>query len=500
MEAGDPEDGQQDPPRRLSSIHGGPAADAEEIMAEIRAMKNTLRGHSHCIINPRTDKWIQYWDAVSFMALLFTATVTPFEVSLLPSTTLVRLGNNPREFGLFITNRLVDLFFSIDMVLNFFMAYQEAAYKGGMWVTHRGKIARTYLRSWFVIDVISVMPFDVLTRLREKEDETDLAILRTFRFIRLMRLIKLLRILRASRIIARWQNFIGISYAQMTMIKFMTTTFFLVHFMACTWAYVGLNWEPTPGSTLDWESTWLDHYGFVNSSNANNAQNLAVGPHRLYFISLYVAVCSMFGSVGSISPRNYAEYMVITLMMLVGSMVWAWVIGSLCGILATLNPHGTAFQNLMDELNFFMRTNNFQSEHRVRLREFFRQTQDFNRIQSYDKLLLKMSAQLRGDTALFIGTATLEKIWYYLGIEKKALIAASLPAITAYPKRRWTPYTQVLLRRLARGRAAVPLARRPQPSRRNCPRPQTLKPSNSVASDRPWPQTLQVKRPWMASP
>ena len=34
--------------------------------------------------------------------------------------------------------------------------------------------------------------------------------------------------------------------------------------------------------------------------------------------------------------------------------VWAWVIGSLCGILATLNPHATAFRNTMDELNYFM--------------------------------------------------------------------------------------------------------------------------------------------------
>ena len=99
-------------------------------------------------------------------------------------------------------------------------------------------------------------------------------------------------------------------------------------------------------------------------------------------------------------------------MMLFGSMVWAWVIGSLCGILATLNPHATAFQNLMDELNYFMKTNAFAQEHRVRLRDFFRQTQDYNRIHSYDKLLLKMSAQLRGDTALIIGTATLERIWY----------------------------------------------------------------------------------------
>ena len=96
--------------------------------------------------------------------------------------------------------------------------------------------------------------------------------------------------------------------------------------------------------------------------------------------------------------------------MLIGSMVWAWVIGSLCGILATLNPHATAFQNMMDALNYFMKTNNFESSHRVRLRDFFRQTQDYARIHSYDTLLLKMSAQLRGDTALLIGKATLERI------------------------------------------------------------------------------------------
>ena len=81
----------------------------------------------------------------------------------------------------------------------------------------------------------------------------------------------------------------------------------------------------------------------------------------------------MFGSVGSIAPRNYAEFCALTGMMLVGSSIWAWVIGSLCGILATLDPHATAFRNLMDELNFFMRMHSFDADHRVRLREFFRQ-------------------------------------------------------------------------------------------------------------------------------
>ena len=172
----------------------------------------------------------------------------------------------PRHVALFITNRLVDSFFTVDLFLNFFIAYQEPALKGGMWVTARSKIMRQYLRTWFLIDLLSIIPFDILTRLSTGEDESPLSILRSFRFVRLFRLVKLLRILRASRILARWQNFIGMSFAQMTMIKFMTATFFLIHFMACTWSYVGLNWVPTPGVTLEWESTWLEHYGFASTT------------------------------------------------------------------------------------------------------------------------------------------------------------------------------------------------------------------------------------------
>ena len=66
------------------------------------------------------------------------------------------------------------------------------------------------------------------------------------------------------------------------------------------------------------------------------------------------------------------------------------VIGSLCGILATFNPHASQFQNLMDELNFFLKANDFTGDHRVRLREFFRQMQEFSRIQTCDKQILEM--------------------------------------------------------------------------------------------------------------
>ena len=121
------------------------------------------------------------------------------------------------------------------------------------------------------------------------------------------------------------------------MLKFLLATVFMVHIMACGWAYIGINWKGTKGYTLEWEQTWLAAYQLEGSTLP-----------RLYAFSLYVAVVAMFGGVGSIAPANYSEYVVYTVMMLFGASVWAWVIGSLCGILATLNPHETAFQNLMD--------------------------------------------------------------------------------------------------------------------------------------------------------
>ena len=60
----------------------------------------------------------------------------------------------------------------------------------------------------------------------------------------------------------------------------------------------------------------------------------------------------------------------------------------------------------------FMDDNALDSDHRVRLRVFFRSTRDFARRSSYHQLMAKMSDRLRGDTSLIIGVNALAKVWY----------------------------------------------------------------------------------------
>ena len=40
-------------------------------------------------------------------------------------------------------------------------------------------------------------------------------------------------------------------------------------------------------------------------------------------------------------------------MCVMGSAVWAYVISSGCGIIATLDPNGVQYRHMMDELNYF---------------------------------------------------------------------------------------------------------------------------------------------------
>ncbi len=63
-------------------------------------------------------------------------------------------------------------------------------------------ISPYWCRTWFGIDLVSVLPFDSVAIVL---DSTTFASLKTLRMLRVARLLKLLRVFRASRILKRWQ-------------------------------------------------------------------------------------------------------------------------------------------------------------------------------------------------------------------------------------------------------------------------------------------------------
>ena len=54
---------------------------------------------------------------------------------------------------------------------------------------------------------------------------------------------------------------------------------------------------------------------------------------------------------GDIVPLTNVEYIVTAIYMIIGGVIWAYLIGSLTTIVTNLNHHQAHFKHIMDELN-----------------------------------------------------------------------------------------------------------------------------------------------------
>ena len=117
-------------------------------VAEVDRMRERLRVSRRFLLDPR-GVFIQYWDLATSIALIFTAFVTPFEVAL---------GLETKLDALFAINQVVNLVFWVDMAVQFVLPILDD--KAGDYIRDHKALALKYIKSWFFIDVVSVLPLD----------------------------------------------------------------------------------------------------------------------------------------------------------------------------------------------------------------------------------------------------------------------------------------------------------------------------------------------------
>jgi hypothetical protein len=186
------------------------------------------------LIDPRTSKYIGSWDGITSVALVFTALCTPYEVAYVPEP-------QSAAEGWFVINRLVDVIFICDFVLQFFVMYLEppTLEQAARWVQDHRKIALHYLRSpWCALDLLTILVsmFDYIALANAADAKasgtSNLGAFKALRVLRALRLIKLLRLLRGSRILKRWEVRVAINYAMLEMVTLLGKIIFASHLFA----------------------------------------------------------------------------------------------------------------------------------------------------------------------------------------------------------------------------------------------------------------------------
>ena len=326
------------------------------------------------IIDPRSSKYIMYWDVTMGIAICFTATVTPYEVALLPS---------PKSFDdpLFLINRFIDVGFTVDMVLQFLLAYTDDDVR---WEVRPRRIARRYLLGWFFIDLasLSISMIDVVNvaaatgdgRAGEQgqqgqQTSFNPARFKVLRVMRVLRLLKLARILRSSRIFRRWEMRTMIDYGKVTMARCLVQILAMTHFMSCTWAMQAL-WSTEP------EVTWLASLDETNSCPTSSTEVWpdCLDRSLLYLTSVYWSIMTItsigYGDI-SANKSNWVEMSAACVLMLMSAFMWGNVVAVFVGEMTAFNTEGHLFRKTMDDLNHLMREHALPDDMRRRLREYF---------------------------------------------------------------------------------------------------------------------------------
>lgn len=95
-----------------------------------------------------------YWDLAMLFLLVISAVTEPYKLAVVEDNDLQTVGWQALDW-------LILGCFSMDLLVNFFTAYFEQQ----ILVVNRFRIAKHYLRTWFVVDLLSCFPFDSLVEL-----------------------------------------------------------------------------------------------------------------------------------------------------------------------------------------------------------------------------------------------------------------------------------------------------------------------------------------------
>ena len=114
----------------------------------------------------------------------------------------------------------------------------------GLPVVGHAEIANHYIRGWFICDLVSSVPFDLVSYMANSDNSFGAAstakALKTGRIIKVLRVLKLskvLRLARAYKMTLRLEEELDlVGRAPMRIVKIVVSTAFMCHIFACGWA------------------------------------------------------------------------------------------------------------------------------------------------------------------------------------------------------------------------------------------------------------------------
>jgi hypothetical protein len=335
------------------------------------------------------------WNLLILLLVLATCFLVPFQVAFRHQVNL--------EGSILLY--LIDLFFLLDIFFNFRTTYRSQ----GREVTDRDRIARHYIQTFLVIDLLASIPFDALLLPWRDYQIGGVSI------VLLLRLLRLLRVVRLSVVFRYWQRQSWANVGLLRIAKLAVVIVVLTHWIACGWfltAYV----ERFP------EDSWV----------ATQSIEEADVPTQ-YVRSLYWAIVTMTSvGYGDIVPVRNPEYLFTMLAIALGASIWAFVIGNIASLLSNLDRAKTDFWSRVETESQYLRRRQAPAKLNDHIRDYYEYVWERYRGTSEQELFADLPAPVRLEILLHLTRDLLEKVPLFLHCTaalRNALLMALKPQI-----------------------------------------------------------------------
>nr|XP_020460976.1 potassium voltage-gated channel subfamily H member 4-like isoform X2 [Monopterus albus] len=346
------------------------------------------------------------WDWLILVATFYVAVTVPYSVSFMPYDHTITAARFT-----FISDVVVEMLFIVDIVLNFRTTYVN---KSGQVVYEPRSICIHYATTWFVVDLVAVLPFDLLYALN----------IPVTSYVHLLKTIRLLRLLRLLQKLDRYSQ-----YTAVVLTLLMSVFALLAHWMACIWYMIG---RSDMESDRTWNIGWLHELGKRQDTPYINSTLGGPSLHSSYIAALYFTLSSLTSvGFGNVCANTDAEKIFSICIMLIGALMHGLVFGNVTAIIQRMYSRRSFYHTRMKDLKEFIRVHCLPQQLKQRVLEYFQTTWSMNNGIDANELLRDFPDELRADIAMHLHKEILQ-LPIFNGASRGCLRSLSLNIKTSF--------------------------------------------------------------------
>lgn len=314
------------------------------------------------------------WDLLMMILLFYVGLSVPFSLGFGQSAALDMI------------DRVSDMFFCTDVMLNFrtsFMDNEDTV------IVDSKLIAMKYLKSWFLLDLISSIPFDLITAglLPSLTPARLLKIGKVAKVLKLLRISRMLAVLQESEVMEKLDQQLTSRPHQtfVRIVKLVLMTFLVAHWLACFENAV--------------DNSSLNYY-FAKQLDSKEDPT----PLQKYLAAIYWAMTTLSTvGYGDITPKSDQERAFAMFAMVIGGSLYGYVIGSVTSIVSDIDLNAHFYNERMEIFQSWLdRHDELPIVLRRRLRRYFKRSLAAKSAISDSMVIRELSPELRADTAFYL--------------------------------------------------------------------------------------------------